>query len=77
MVSVGNHEYDYPTDSELDCGRPCGENDPSGAGASWHPSWWDGLVDSEGECGVGTFARFRSPGSNGGANGNAIFWYSW
>ena len=51
MVSVGNHEYDYPTDAELDCGRPCGENDPSGAGESWRPAWWDGLVDSEGEVG--------------------------
>ena len=35
------------------------------------PSWFDGDVDSRGECGVGTERRFRSP-----ANGNKIFWYS-
>lgn len=37
----------------------------------WRPSWWDGDVDSLGECGVGTQQRFRSP-----RNGNGIFWYS-
>lgn len=37
----------------------------------WRPTWWDGDVDSLGECGVGTEQRFRSP-----ANGNRIFWYS-
>ena len=37
----------------------------------WDPSWWDGKVDSRGECGVGTERRFRSP-----RNGNLIFWYS-
>ena len=35
------------------------------------PSWFDGDVDSRGECGVGTERRFRSP-----SNGNKIFWYS-
>ena len=37
----------------------------------WKPSWWDGDVDSLGECGVGTVQRFRSP-----RGGNAIFWYA-
>ena len=37
----------------------------------WRPAWWDGDVDSLGECGVGTEQRFRAP-----ANGNKIFWYS-
>jgi hypothetical protein len=37
----------------------------------WRPSWWDGDVDSLGECGVGTDQRFRSL-----RNGNRIFWYS-
>jgi hypothetical protein len=37
----------------------------------WRPSWWDGDVDSLGECGVGTDQRFRSP-----RNGNRIFWYA-
>ena len=36
----------------------------------WRPSWWDGDVDSRGECGVGTERRFRCP-----SNGNRIFWY--
>ena len=63
MVSVGNHEYDYFTGG----GSP---NDPSGVPAMWQPTWWDGKVDSLGECGVGTEERFRSP-----PNGNKIFWY--
>lgn len=37
----------------------------------WKPSWWDGDVDSLGECGVGTERRFRAPD-----NGNKIFWYT-
>ena len=37
----------------------------------WRPVWWDGDVDSLGECGVGTQQRFRGP-----RNGNGIFWYS-
>ena len=57
-----SHEYDY---------RYPSPNDPSGASAAWKPSWWDGDVDSLGECGVGTQQRFRSP-----LNGNGIFWYS-
>jgi hypothetical protein len=61
MVSVGNHEYDYHQNSA---------NDPSGVPGMWRPSWWDGDVDSLGECGVGTEERFRSP-----SNGNKIFWY--
>lgn len=67
MVGVGNHEYDYPST----CGTQCSQHDPSGVQQSWHPTWWDGLVDSLGECGVGTAVRFRSP-----SNGNQIFWYS-
>jgi hypothetical protein len=39
-------------------------------GAMWRPAWWDGDVDSLGECGVGTDQRFRAP-----PNGNRIFWY--
>jgi hypothetical protein len=35
------------------------------------PAWFDGDVDSLGECGVGTDRRFRAP-----SNGNRIFWYS-
>ena len=62
MVSLGNHEYDY------DIASP---NDPSGVSQMWRPKWWDGAVDSLGECGVGTQQRFRSP-----PNGNGIFWYS-
>ena len=65
MVSVGNHEYDY---------RYPSPNDPSGVSGGVHrdmPSWFDGDVDSLGECGVGTERRFRAP-----ANGNKIFWYA-
>lgn len=54
-------EYDYHSPSP---------NDPSGVPAMWRPAWWDGDVDSLGECGVGTDQRFRAP-----ANGNRIFWY--
>ena len=57
-----SHEYDY---------RYPSANDPSGVSAMWRPSWWDGDVDSLGECGVGTQQRFRST-----QNGNGIFWYS-
>jgi len=57
-----SHEYDY---------RFASPNDPSGVSSMWRPSWWDGDVDSLGECGVGTQQRFRSP-----RNGNGIFWYS-
>lgn len=56
-----SHEYDYHTPSP---------NDPSGVPAMWRPQWWDGDVDSRGECGVGTDQRFRGP-----LNGNRIFWY--
>ena len=37
------------------------------------PSWFDGDVDSRGECGVGTEQRFRAPST---LNGNKIFWYT-
>jgi len=37
----------------------------------YKPAWFDGDVDSLGECGVGTQQRFRSP-----VNGNGIFWYA-
>ena len=59
------HEYDY---------RYPSPNDPSGVSGGVHrdmPPWFDGDVDSRGECGVGTERRFRSP-----SNGNRIFWYS-
>ena len=65
LVSVGNHEFDY---------RYPSQNDPSGTSGGMSndmPSWFDGDVDSLGECGVGTDQRFRSP-----SNGNKIFWYS-
>jgi hypothetical protein len=65
MVSIGNHEYDY---------RYPSANDPSGVSGGVHndmPQWFDGDVDSLGECGVGTERRFRSP-----QNGNHIFWYA-
>ena len=64
MISSGNHEYDY---------RYPSPRDPSGAGAMWRPSWWDGDVDSLGECGVGMAQRFRAPLSLGS---NGIFWYA-
>lgn len=37
------------------------------------PSWFDGDVDSLGECGIGTVQRFRAPQSPGS---NGIFWYT-
>jgi acid phosphatase type 7 len=64
MVSIGNHEYDYPKSAD-------GSKDPSGVGEAYAPSWWNGGSDSNGECGVPTSRRFRTP-----ANGNGVFWYS-
>ena len=64
MIGVGNHEYDYPNTTS-------GANDLSGVHAPFSPAWWNGAVDSAGECGVPTALRFRSPN-----NGNGIFWYS-
>lgn len=57
-------EYDYKTG---------GKNDPSGAGSMWSPAFWNGGVDSGGECGLPTARRFSMP-SSPGANG--VFWYS-
>lgn len=50
-------------------------NDPSGADGMWSPSFWNGGVDSQGECGVPPSRRFRTPASSGAA-GNGVFWYS-
>lgn len=47
-------EYDYPASQD-------GSKDPSGAGAMWSPSWWNGGSDSGGECGMPTARRFRTP----------------
>ena len=63
LVSPGNHEFDFSSGNAA--------HDPSGDGGMWHPSWWDGGEDSQGECGVPTARRFRTPG-----NGNGVFWYS-
>ena len=37
------------------------------------PAWFDGRVDSNGECGVATLQRFRAPQS---AGSNAVVWYT-
>lgn len=52
-----SQEYDYPSSQD-------GSKDPSGAGAMWSPSWWNGGSDSGGECGMPTARRFRTPVSN-------------
>ena len=65
-----SHEYDY---------RYASDNDPSGVSGGVHkdmPSWFDGDVDSRGECGVGTERRFRAPEGGPGGPGNKIFWYA-
>ena len=80
MVSVGNHEYDY---------RYPSPNDPSGVSGGVHtdmPAWFDGDVDSLGECGVGIERRFRAPATtttaatngsnNNNGSSNKIFWYA-
>jgi hypothetical protein len=62
MVSLGNHEMDYVSG---------GERSPTGGGPTgFHPGegWGN---DSNGECGVPVFHRFRAP-----SNGNSIAWYS-
>ena len=65
MVGVGNHEYDY---TQGGIGRdPSGVNHASG----WIPTWFNGRVDSGGECGVPMFHRYHMPD-----NGNSVFWYS-
>ena len=78
MVSQGNHEADHAS-------QPCFQ-DPVGPdslgpdGTSFHQNgeWGE---DSDGEGGVATWARFRSPGVGvpGGTapRGNSIYWYSW
>lgn len=63
-VSIGNHEYDYPSSQD-------GSKDPSGAGKMWSPPFWNGGYDSGGECGVPASRHFRAPGT-----GNGVFWYS-
>lgn len=63
-VSIGNHEYDYPSTQD-------GSKDPSGAGRMWSPPFWNGGSDSGGECGMPTSRRFRVP-----ETGNGVFWYS-
>ena len=65
MVGIGNHEYDH---SKGGIGR-----DPSNVTTDdgWIPDWFDGWVDSGGECGVPTAARYHMPD-----NGNLLFWYS-
>lgn len=63
-VSIGNHEYDY---------EEGGEHDPSGAGKAWHPNFWNGGVDSGGECGLPTARRFAMPAS---PESRGVFWYS-
>lgn len=66
MVSIGNHEYCHAgTDSSKD---PSGY--PSSLAAAGF-SWYNGGDDSNGECGVPTSRRFRTP-----ATGNGVFWYS-
>lgn len=62
MVSIGNHEYDHETG---------GENDPSGAGLGFHPSWGNYGDDSHGECSVPMYHRFVMP-----STGHSLYWYS-
>jgi len=62
MISIGNHEYDHTSGAE---------NDPSGAGLGFRPSWGNYHDDSEGECSVPMFYNFHMPD-----NGFDIFWYS-
>jgi len=63
MVSIGNHEYDHIGG---------GEHDPSGAaGIGFHPAWGNMGDDSNGECSVPMFHRYRTP-----SNGKALYWYS-
>ena len=62
------YDYRYPS-----------PNDPSGVQGGVHvdmPSWFDGDVDSLGECGVGTERRFRAPLGGPGGPANKIFWYA-
>eukprot|EP00045_Choanoeca_perplexa_P008355 m.77324 g.77324 ORF g.77324 m.77324 type:complete len:690 (-) comp14462_c0_seq1:72-2141(-) len=64
MVGIGNHEYDHTTG---------GDKDPSNAtGTGFHPAWGDFGDDSDGECGVPMYQRFKMPD-----NGNSLFWYSY
>jgi len=62
MITIGNHEYDHTSG---------GENDPSGAGLGFHPSWGNYGDDSHGECSVPMYHRFHMPD-----NGFHIYWYS-
>jgi len=62
MVGVGNHEYDHVSGPE---------NDPSGAGLGFHPTWGNFGDDSHGECGRPYYERFHMPD-----NGESAFWYS-
>jgi acid phosphatase type 7 len=64
MIAVGNHEYDYLLESSV--------NDPSGARASYHPTWGSFALDSGGECAVPVVKRFLMP-----STGNSVFWYSY
>jgi hypothetical protein len=62
MVSVGNHEFDYTSDTN--------HNDPSVTDGNYsvatQPFPGD---DSGGECGVPVVNRFKTP-----SNGNGVFW---
>ena len=71
MISIGNHEYDH-TEGGM-------SHDPSGVrtAAGWHPSWGNLGDDSNGECGVPMYNRFKAPMMTPyNAKTNGIFWYS-
>eukprot|EP00944_MAST-04C_sp_MAST-4C-sp1_P011916 g11916.t1 len=72
MVSIGNHEYDHEEGGS-------GGRDPSGvtSDAGWHPTWGNLGDDSNGECGVPMFHRFKAPMlTPNNLKTNGIFWYS-
>ena len=72
MISIGNHEYDHVEGG-------ANGHDPSGVvtDGGWHPTWGNMGDDSNGECGVPMFHRFKAPSvSPYQAKTNGIFWYS-
>lgn len=64
MVGIGNHEYDHT--------RGGIGHDPSNITSDdgWRPEWFNGGIDSGGECAVPMFHRYHMPD-----NGNSLFWY--
>ena len=72
MVSIGNHEYDH-TEGGGNGHDPSGVKSDSG----WHPSWGNLGDDSNGECGVPMYKRFKAPKLTPNKEmTNGIFWYS-